>query len=201
MAPCTGAAADFSASLRIEGPGSLPWVWCMPLPGGASETASTSPLRCASAMSLCGFLTEADVVGDGGGFGPSSTSTLSFRLSGSSERAEFLFERPLAADLTLCVSVRSSPDTSPKPDVDPRGLSADLLPGILVRSEFLNERIDSLVSDLLNEGYESSAGPGPVGVCEPEVLLPSFDGWLPILSEWRSYRSASSSFLSKLFVV
>ena len=103
-------------------------------------------------MSLWGFLTEADVVGDGGGFGESSTSTLSFRVSGSSERAELRFDRPLAADFTLCASIRSSADASVRPDVDPRGLSADLLPGIFVRSEFLNERIDSFVSDLLNEG-------------------------------------------------
>ena len=94
----------------------------------------------------------------------SSTSTLSFRESGSSERAELRFDRPLVADLTLCASARSSADTSPKPDVDPRGLSADLPPGIFVRSEFLNERIDSFVSDLLKEGYESRLGPGPVGV-------------------------------------
>jgi hypothetical protein len=136
----------------------------VPLPGGASETASTSPLRCASAMSLCGFftLTEAEVVGEGGGCGEPVSSMLSFRASGSS--MEFRFDRPLVVDFTLCASARSSPEASPRPDVDPRGLSADLLPGILVRNEFLNERIDSLVSALLNEGYESRAGPGPVGV-------------------------------------
>lgn len=38
------------------------------------------------------------------------------------------------------------------------------------------------MSDLLNEGYESRLGPGPVGVCEPGVLLPSFslEGEFPI---------------------
>lgn len=122
------------------------------------------------------------MVGEGGGCGEPSSSTLSLRESGSRERAEFLFERPLVADFTLCASALSSasPDNA---DVEPLGLSADLPPGILVRSEFLNERMDSLVSDLLNEGYESRDGPGPVGVCEPEVLLPSLDGWLPILGE------------------
>ena len=78
------------------------------------------------------------------------------------------------------------------PDVDPLGLSADRLPGIFVRNEFLNERIDSFVSDLLKEGYESKLGPGPVGVCEPEVLLPSFDGWLPMFNVRCSYRTANS---------
>lgn len=38
------------------------------------------------------------------------------------------------------------------PDEDARGLSADLLPGILVRSAVRKDREDSLVSDLLNEG-------------------------------------------------
>lgn len=116
-------------------------------------------------------------MGEGGGCGEPSSSTLSLRASGSIDRAEFLFERPLVADFTLCASPRSSPEVSPdNAEVDPLGLSADLPPGILVRREFLNERIDSFVSDLLNEGYESRDGPGPVGVCEPEVLLPSFDG-------------------------
>ena len=153
----------------------------MPLPGGASETASTSPLRCASAMSLCGFLTEAEVVGEGGGCGEPVSSMLSLRASGSS--MEFRFDRPLVVDFTLCASARSSPEASPSPEVDPRGLSADLPPGILVRNEFLNERIDSLVSALLNEGYESRAGPGPVGVCDPDVLLPSLDGVFPMVND------------------
>lgn len=159
----------------------------MPLPpGGASDTASTSPLRCASAMSLWGFWTDADVVGDGGGCGSSSSSTLSLRESGSRDRAEFLFDRPLVADFTLCASARSSAEVSPlSAEVEPRGLSADLPPGILVRKEFLKERMDSLVSVLLNEGYESNVGPGPVGVCEPDVLLPSLDGWLPIIARSR----------------
>ena len=62
-----------------------------------------------------------------------------------------------------------------------RGLSADLpLPGIFVRSAVRNER--SLVSDLLNEGYDARSGPGPVGVCEPEPFLPSFEDVYPILS-------------------
>ena len=52
-----------------------------------------------------------------------------------------------------------------------------------MRNEFLNERIDSLVSALLNEGYESRAGPGPVGVCDPDVLLPSLDGVFPMVND------------------
>lgn len=105
----------------------------------------------------------------------------------SRDKPEFLFDRPLVADLTLCASARSSAMLSPRAAFDPRGLSADLPPGILVRNEFLKERMDSFVSDLLNEGYESKVGPGPVGVCEPEVLLPSLDGWLPIFESGCSY--------------
>jgi hypothetical protein len=69
-----------------------------------------------------------------------------------------------------------------------------------VRREFLKERIDSLVSDLLKEGYESRLGPGPVGVCEPEVLFPSFDGWLPMFGLCCRLLTAKNSYLSKLLV-
>lgn len=62
-------------------------------------------------------------------------------------------------------------------------------PGIRVRNAVFNDLVDSLVSDLLNEGYEDRSGPEPVGVCEPDgvpVPFPSFDPALPILIS--SYR-------------
>jgi hypothetical protein len=65
-------------------------------------------------------------------------------------------------------------------DTEARGLSALLLPGILVLSAALKDRVDSFVSALLNDGYESRLGPGPVGVWEPE-LLPSLEGVLPMM--------------------
>lgn len=129
------------------------------------------------------------MVGDGGGCGePSSCCVLPRRdETGSGENADpregLDADLPLVDDFTLCASDLSSAAVSPlSPVVDPLGLSADLLPGILVRKALLKERMLSLVSDLLKEGYESSAGPGPVGVCEPVLLLPSLDGWFPIVS-------------------
>ena len=84
-------------------------------------------------------------------------------------------------------------------DDEARGLSVpepDLpLPGIFVRSAVFSDRADSLVSDLPKDGYESKFGPGPVGVCEPELLLPSFDGALPILSIRNYSISLPSSYL------
>ena len=83
-----------------------------------------------------------------------------------------------------------------------RGLSPDLpLPGIFVRSAVLRDLVDSLVSDLLKDGYESRLGPVPVGVCEPDgVLFPSllsFEGALPILtSPYRNLFQALSLSLS-----
>lgn len=84
-------------------------------------------------------------------------------------------ERPLVADLTLRASDLSSFDSTSAVE-DARGLSLDLEPGILVLRALLNERIDSLVSDLLKDGYESRLGPPAVGVCDPVLLFPSFDG-------------------------
>jgi len=145
---------------------------------------------------LCPAPTEAEVVGEGGGCGdPSSDCVLPLVASprlprldpaGSGESADALDvldgDLPLAADFTLRASDCSSVAVSPlSPDEEPRGLSADFPPGILVRKALLKDRMLSLVSDLLNEGYESRLGPGPVGVWEPVLLLPSLDGWLPII--------------------
>lgn len=80
----------------------------------------------------------------------------------------------------LLSTLTESPES---PELDARGLSKDLLPGILVRRADRKERVDSFVSDLLNDGYESKLGPGPVGVWEPEPR-PSFDGWFPMTATW-----------------
>lgn len=73
---------------------------------------------------------------------------------------------------------------------EPRGLSPLFEPpGIRVRRAVFNDLVDSLVSDLLNEGYDDRSGPEPVGVCEPDgvpVPFPSFDPALPMLIS--SYR-------------
>jgi len=107
----------------------------------------------------------------------------------------FVAKRGVASELTLplrdpvsprddCVSdlSRFVSESFAIADEDVRGLSDDFVPGILVLMALLNDRVDSFVSDLLNDGYEPSAGPGPVGVREP--LVPSsFDCWFPILTK------------------
>src|SRR6201996_5255327 len=138
-------------------------------------------------------------VGDGGGcISSSSSARIVLRSSGESgpgvdpddALACFCPALPLAADLIDCVSALSSDgDVTEVRAVDElRGLSADLpLPGILVRSAVRSDRADSLVSDLLKDGYEYSDGPEPVGVCEPGVPVPlpsfSLDGWFPIVPD------------------
>lgn len=165
--------------------GSLLCVWWMFPCGGASETASTSPLRCASSISLCPPPTVADIVGDGGGCASSSSAKLPLRGVSDERFLECLLsDLPLVADFIDCASTLSTlvVDASPASCVlEARGLSVDSLLGILVRRALLKDRVDSLVSDLLKDGYESRLG--PVGVCEP-LLLPSFsfDGWLPMLA-------------------
>lgn len=65
-----------------------------------------------------------------------------------------------------------------------RGLSVFPEPGILDRRE-RKDREDSLVSDLLNEGYDcrfsgTARSPLPPGFDDPTPA--SLDGWLPIIS-------------------
>ena len=136
-------------------------------------------------MSPCPPPTEDDIVGEGGGCGSSSSSasppSLPCRTLGSlltlprrepgviTEGSEIRLFEPVDCESDLSRLVVDSPL---KPDVDARGLSEDLPPGIFVRSAARKDRVDSFVSALLNEGYESREGPGPVGVCEP-VDFPS----------------------------
>ena len=117
------------------------------------------------------------MVGDGGGRGSFSSAELP-RSTSASEFDPLDPRGPLAADRTDWESALSTlvlEEFPPNAEVDPRGLSRDLLPGILGRRALRSERVDSLVSDLLNDGYESRLGPAPVGVCEPPLLLLSFD--------------------------
>ena len=71
----------------------------------------------------------------------------------------------------LSLSLAAAPERS---EVEFRGLSDFEAPAILDRIEPRKDRADSLVSDLLNEGYESSEGPD----LSSGVRLPSlfFDG-------------------------
>lgn len=63
------------------------------------------------------------------------------------------------------VSVGLLRAASSKPADDERGLSVLDEPGILERMDPLRDALaDSLVSDLLNEGYESRLGPLSLGV-------------------------------------
>ena len=60
------------------------------------------------------------------------------------------------------------------------GLSSALLEPVIFDRMPLKDRVDSLVSDFVNEGYESRFGPEPVGVLLPPLGFSPFDGWLPI---------------------
>jgi hypothetical protein len=97
-------------------------------------------------------------------------SVLACFSAGRSDRLiRELLDRPLFPDLTDAASTGFSVGDSPLARLEePRGLSVLLLPGILERSE-RRDRDDSLVSDLLKEGYDCR---GPSG---PEPLPPSFE--------------------------
>jgi hypothetical protein len=105
---------------------------------------------------------EADWIGDGGGFGSSRGEPASSPSScdgdvgfDTGESGEFVLEsaeRPLFPDRKEAASDLST-SVSPllNPDAELRGLSVLLLPGILDLNP-RNDRFDSLVSDLLNDG-------------------------------------------------
>lgn len=84
-----------------------------------------------------------------------------------------MLERPLFPDFTEAASPES-------PTIEFLGLSTLPLPGILDRNP-RKERVESLVSDLLNEGYDERASP------EGEPFLdeapPSLEDWLPIVNQ------------------
>lgn len=85
----------------------------------------------------------------------------------------------LRPDFTEAASDFSSPFDRM---VEFRGLSVFPEPGILDR-RVLNERDDSLVSDLLKEGYDCKPSPrsppGPAPDLEDEP--PSFEFWFPMI--------------------
>ena len=133
---------------------------------------------------------DADCIGEGGGSG-SSRADRSLGLSGelregieSSRIALGIADRLLFPDVVDAASCLSAFE-SPLPDIESLGLSVlsdfELLPGIFDRSD-LKDRVESLVSDLENEGREERAGPLlstevvevlAFGVDPPE---PPFDG-------------------------
>jgi hypothetical protein len=97
---------------------------------------------------------------------------------GNSERlVREALERPLRPERTEAASAALSFGESPFPRfAEARGLSVLTPPGIFDRSE-RNDRDDSLVSDLLNDGYDWRASP----LAAPDPFdEPSLEFWLPI---------------------
>lgn len=94
-------------------------------------------------------------------------------------------ERPLRPERTEAASAVLSLGESPFPKLaEARGLSVLTLPGIFDRSE-RNDREDSLVSDLLKDGYDWRASP----LAAPDPFEePSFEFWLPIANAARDGR-------------
>jgi hypothetical protein len=133
---------------------------------------------------------DADCIGEGGGSG-SLRADLSFALSeeiGEGMESSRLpldsAERILLPDTADAASDLSAFE-SPLADIEFLGDSVlsdfELLPGIFDRSD-LNDRVESLVSDLENEGKDDRAGPlRSTGVAEvlafgEDPPEPSFDG-------------------------
>lgn len=124
--------------------------------------------------------------GDGGGIwssreGDSAVRSTEFPLSGivSLLRPEReMLERPLLPDRTEAAS-----PVSPLATMEFLGLSVLPLPGILDRNP-RKDRVESLVSDLLKEGYDWRASPEPAPFLEEEP--PSLEVWLPIVGWERS---------------
>lgn len=163
--------------------------------GGDSETLSTSPFAWA-ALTLCfpAFI-DADWMGDGGGWsslndegdltcgesidddemdvGDEAESLRLRRASGGRE------DRLARLDLMELASDRSTDASVLLRMAEDLGLSFLPLPGILDRSD-LNDRVESFVSDRLNEGYDCR----PSGPDDLEDAPPlSFEPWFPMLPE------------------
>lgn len=127
-------------------------------------------------------MTEADWMGEGGGCGLSIgdiTEGVSAEDGevGDTAGSECLLLRADLLDLIVSLS-----DLSPSPfdsKAEVRGLSVFPEPGILDR-KVLKDLVESLVSDLLKEGRDGRPS-GPAALFGREVLLPSLDGWLPIV--------------------
>jgi hypothetical protein len=134
--------------------------------GGASETWSTSPARCARSTESCPWPSEADCIGEGGGCGLSErafaraaeASTVGVCADEDDPRRDrWPADLALTADLVDAASDLSIPPllglvSMLSPEVEFLGLSVFPLPGILDLMELRKDREDSFVSDLLNEG-------------------------------------------------
>lgn len=156
--------------------------------GGASETWSTSPELCALLTALCPLPTDAESVGERGGWGDPDRGLGASSDSVAGTESTVGFELPdfplpddfCDIDLSRCPLVTSAAEK------ELLGLS-DLDPGIFDRKP-RNEREDSLVSDLLKEGYDCNVSPPDLSMDVEEaflgVLEPSldFEGCWPILS-------------------
>jgi len=160
---------------------------CRAPEGGASETWSTSPEFWALLTALCPLPTDADRVGEGGGWGEAGRGLGATSDSVAGTESIVGFEPPDLAlpedfcdmDLSRCPLVTSAAEN------ELLGLS-DFAPGIFERNP-RNERDDSLVSDLLNEGYDCNVSlpdlsrevdDAFLGVLEPSL---DFEGCWPIL--------------------
>jgi hypothetical protein len=136
---------------------------------------------------------ELDWTGDGGGWsaamgestGDSGSSGVCMRGGRSLRLALETLERPLLPDRTEAASAVLSVDevSTLASTAEFLGLSVlALLPGILDRRD-RKDRDDSLVSDLLKDGYDCRGGsPAP----EPDPFggeLPSLECWLPMMAQ------------------
>jgi len=82
-----------------------------------------------------------------------------------------------ASDFSTAAAAAASPLDS---KVEFLGLSVFPPPGILDRKE-RNERVESLVSDLLKLGYDCRLSPGPP---PPPLEPPSLEVWFPIADRY-----------------
>lgn len=121
-------------------------------------------------------------MGEGGGCG-SSIGDVTEGVSaeegevGDIAGSECLVLRPDLLDRIVSLSDRSPSPFDRRAEL--RGLSVLLEPGIFDR-RVLKDLVESLVSDLLKEGKEGRPS-GPAALLGRDVLLPSLDGWLPIV--------------------
>ncbi len=169
--------------ISIDSPGCWLCDGCKAPVGPTSDTWSTSPCCCALLMAPCPLPTDADRVGDGGaGAGESALSGVSTasasRVGPRGDCAFDPFDLPLVADLIDAASERSAAPES-RFEREALGLS-DLVPGILDLMTPRKERDDSLVSDLLNDGYD----------CKPSLVARSRevdDAFVGVLEPSRAF--------------
>ena len=140
---------------RIDSLGCSLCDGCSAPVGGASDTWSTSPCRCALLIALCPCPTEGDNVGDGGAAGEPVRAELGTSASSTIGGVEFCVDAPFPLAPSPFSVSSERPSTALEMSTcenEERGLSDLDTPGILDRMEPLNERDEPWVSDLLKEG-------------------------------------------------